>query len=160
MPSPRQCSQRLAIVLALISACRKAEPIPDGDIAASLAIETVEDKVFDPTTLRGKPTLVLFASPSCPHCISELPIAQRAAAAENANLVAVFVVGAKKHAASVARTSGFTAPVLVDDGTLRKKYDVKKVPWTVVLRPDGRAEAAFTGETDEATLRDALDDAR
>jgi len=54
----------------------------------------------------------------------------------------------------------FTAPVLVDDGTLRKKYNVKKVPWTVVLRPDGRAYAAFTGERDEATLRDALDNAR
>jgi thiol-disulfide isomerase/thioredoxin len=160
MPSLGHCCRSLAIAVVLISACKKREPIPDGDIAASLAIQTTEDTVFDPAALRGKPTLVLFASPTCPHCIAELPIAQKAAAAEDANLVAVFVVGAKQHAASVTKTSGFTAPVLVDDGTLRKKYDVRKVPWTLVLRPDGRAEAAFTGETDEDTLRDAIDDAR
>lgn len=161
MPSPHRWTQLLILAaLVAIPGCHKRASVPEGDIAASLAIPTVTDTTFDPAVLRGKPSLILFASPTCPHCIRELPIAQQAAAAEKANVVAVFVSGAKQHAASVTSSAGFTAPVLVDDGTLRKRYNVRKVPWTLVLRPDGTAFDAFTGTQDEETLRDALDDAR
>lgn len=149
----------LIAALAVVG-CRKSLPVPNGDVAASLTLPTTEDAPFDPASLKGKPTLVLFASPTCPHCIAELPIAQRAATAESANLVAVFVVGNKQHAASVTKHAGFTAPVLVDDGTLRTRYDIKAVPYMLVLGPDGRARSALRGETDEPTLRDALSDAR
>jgi len=50
--------------------------------------------------------------------------------------------------------------VLIDDGTLRHRYDVTSVPYTLVLRPDGRANDAFIGKQDEATLQGALADAR
>jgi len=160
MPLPRRSIQLLVLVLA-ISACKKGLPVPEGDILASLALPTTTDTTFDPQALRGKPTLVLFASPTCGYCAAELPIAQRAAAAEQANLVAVYIVGAKKHAASVTKSSGFTAPVLVDEeGAVRKKYDIKGVPYLLVLGADGKARAAFRGQQDEPTLREALADAR
>lgn len=148
-----------AILLA--SACKSGTPVPGGDITASLAIPTTTDTTFDPTTLKGKPTLVMFASPTCGHCMVELPSAQKAAAAENANMVAVFIVGNKKHASSVAKSKGLTGPVLVDeDGALRKKYNIRGVPYTVVLGTDGRAREAYRGEQGEETLREALADAR
>ncbi len=162
MPSPRLSTQLLSCVLLAISGCRdQGVTPPAGDVLASLALPTTTDTTFDPQTLRGKPTIVLFASPTCGYCSAELPIAQRAATAEGANLVAVYIVGAKKHAASVTKSAGFTAPVLVDEsGDIRRKYDIKGVPYTVVLGADGRARRAFRGEQDEATLRDAIDDAR
>lgn len=144
-----------------ISACKKGLPVPEGDILASLALPTTTDTTFEPQTLRGKPTLVMFASPTCGYCAAELPIAQQAAAAEKANLVAVYIVGQKQHAASVTKSAGFTAPVLVDEaGTLKDKYGIKGVPYLLVLGPDGKAREAFRGQQDESTLREALADAR
>ena len=159
MPSPARLTQLLVIGLA-IAGCHKGPSVPSGDIVATLTATSADDRAFDPTSLRGKPTLVLFASPTCPHCTKELPIAQAAAHAEDANIVAIFVSGAKKHASSVTKSVGFSAPVLVDDGTLLKRYDIQAVPYVLVLGPDGHARNAFRGEQDEATLRNALADAR
>jgi thiol-disulfide isomerase/thioredoxin len=155
---------RLIILLAAISlaaACKKSVPKPSGDITAALALPTVTDAAFDPAALKGKPTLVLFASPTCGHCLDELPIAQAAAAAESANVVTVFVVGGKQQAAAMIERAKFTAPALVDpSGGLQKKYDIKAVPYLLVLGPDGHAREAFRGAQDEPTLRSALASAR
>jgi thiol-disulfide isomerase/thioredoxin len=166
MPSARVSIQfaRVVVLLAAISlaaACKKSLPLPEGDVTAALALPTVADASFDPATLKGKPTLVLFASPSCGYCFKELPIAQAAAGAENANVVAVFVVGRKPQAASMVERAKFTAPALVDPaGELQKKYDIKAVPYLLVLGPDGKAREAFRGAQDEQTLRSALASAR
>jgi thiol-disulfide isomerase/thioredoxin len=160
MPSPRGWTQLLLIAAITLGGCKSGAAVPDGDIAASLTLPTTTDTTFDPAALRGKPTLVLFASPTCGHCNTELPVAQRAAALASANLVAVYVVGAKQHAASVTRYAKFTAPVLVDDGTLRKRFEITAVPYLLVLGPDGHARHAFRGEQDETTLVAALTSAR
>jgi len=75
-------------------------------------------------------------------------------------MVVVFVRGTKQAATEIARELKLTAPVLVDDGTLRNRYAVNAVPYTLVLGPDGHATEAFRGAQDEATLRSALADAR
>ena len=169
MPSVRHPVQRpsgsLAVVAALVAiglafACRREEPVPPGDIAGSLAVARVGGIAFDPGTLRGKPSVVMFGSPTCPHCLAELPVAQRAARAAGANLVAVFVVGTPDRAAGVAARAGFVAPVLTDDGSLRKRYAIESVPYTLILGADGHAQRAFHGEQTESTLRAALADVR
>ena len=165
MPSARRSTQLLlSIALAIsLGACKnKGVTPPEGDILASIApLPTADDSTFDAQSLRGKPTLVLFASPVCHYCMAELPIAEKAAAAEQGNLVAVFIVGGKKHAASIKKSKQMSAPFLVDeDGALREKYQIKGVPYTVVLDANGKARTAFRGQQDEATLREALADAR
>ncbi len=168
MPSARVSiqSRRLLVLIAAISlgsisACKKALAVPGGDVAATLSLPTITDAAFDPATLKGKPTLVLFASPTCGYCLKELPIAEAAAGAESANVVAVFVVGGKQQAAAMIERAKFTAPALVDpSGGLLKKYDIKAVPYLLVLGPDGHARKAFRGEQDEGTLRSALASAR
>ena len=84
-----------------------------------------------------------------------------AAKAEGANLVAVFIVGGKQNAEGVVSHTKFDGTALVDtDGTLRKKYNIRAVPYSLVLGADGRAREAFRGEQDESTFRDALADAK
>lgn len=150
----------LLAVISLAGACSKAS-LPGGDITASLALPTTTDASFDPATLKGKPTLVVFASPTCGHCFKELPIAQTAAAAEGANVVTVFVVGSKQQAARMAERAKYSATALVDpSGGVRKKYDIDAVPYLLVLGPDGQARDSFRGEQEESTLRSALASAR
>jgi thiol-disulfide isomerase/thioredoxin len=165
MPLPSRPTQLLPVLtLALavaIPGCKKSIPVPDGDIAASLTVPSADDtKPFDPGSLRGKPTLVVFATPTCPYCAEELPIAQKAAADEGANIVAIYISGKKENAMSVAKSLQYTGPVLVDDGSLRKAYGIQGVPYTLVLGPDGYAKKAFRGMQDESTLRGALSDAK
>ncbi len=148
------------VSIAAITGCRHGEPTPDGDILASLTAPSADDQPFDATKFRGKPTLVMFASPTCGYCAKELPMAHKIAAAESANMVLVYVSGGKGSAIQAAKRGGYRGPVLVDDGTLRKRYEIKGVPYVLMLKPDGTAHEAFRGLQEESTLRDALADAR
>ncbi|MBA3462606.1 MAG: TlpA family protein disulfide reductase [Deltaproteobacteria bacterium] len=149
----------LAICLAA-SGCQKREAGPTGDIVETLRAPRVDGAPFDPKVLRGKPTLVLFVSPTCPHCVDELPAAQAAAKSKNANVVAVFIAGKAENAQGVIDHTKFDGTALIDDGTLRRKYGIRAVPLTVVLGPDGFATEQLRGGVGQERLADALADAR
>lgn len=150
----------ITLVIALAAACKKHEPPPEGDIVETLRAKTIAGADFDPHVLRGKPSLVLFVSPTCPHCLEELPAAQKAAKANDANLVAVFVVGKAENAKGVLEHTKFEGTALIDDGSLRRRYGVRSVPYTLVLGADGHAREQFRGGQGESTLSDAIADAR
>lgn len=151
----------IAVVVAGTGACSKALTPPEGDVLAALTGPSADDQPVDLASLRGKPTLVMFASPTCGYCAEELPIAHKVTQAEGANMVAVYVAGGKKHALQAAKNGGFAGPVLMDDGKkLTKQYGIEGVPYTLILGPDGHAKFAFRGLQDEATLRSAIADAK
>lgn len=151
----------LCLLAAIVGGgCKKHEPGPEGDILETLRAPTVEGAAFDPLSLRGKPSLVLFVSPTCPHCVEELPAAQKVARDQGANVVAVFIVGKAENARGVLTHTKFEAPALIDDGSLRRRYGVRSVPYTLVLGPDGRAREQLHGAQGEARLADAIADAR
>lgn len=162
MPLPRRSIQLLIVLALAITACKKrsSAPIPEGDVVGTLPAKTVDNKPFDPASLKGKPSIVMFASPSCGYCMQEMPLAQTAAQSKAGNAVVVFASGTPIHAEQAAKQAGFTGTIMLDDGTLKKKYGIRGVPYTVITRPDGTAKTAFAGLTDEATLASALDSAR
>jgi thiol-disulfide isomerase/thioredoxin len=148
-----------AIVLALgFGACHRHAkvPVPEGDIAATLTVPSLAGDQLDIQSLEGKPTLLLFVTPSCVHCLATIPNAIAAAHQKNANVAAVFVAGDRDRAQRVVDQLKFPGPALFDDGTLRAQYHVDSVPYILVLGPDGHAKDAFEGEQTTATLFDAL----
>jgi thiol-disulfide isomerase/thioredoxin len=160
MPLRHGSTLLLSVALAIVGCKRNDTPVPDGDIAATLALPSIGAHTFDPASLKGKPSLIMFVTPTCPHCIATIPRGAAAAQAEGANVVAVFVAGNKTNAEGVVSHAKFPGTALIDDGTLRRKYNIRGVPYSLVLGPDGRAKEAFRGEQDEATFREALDDAK
>lgn len=150
----------IAVAIVALAACKKREPVPAGDIAAALTSLTVEGEPFNPSSLRGKPSIVMFVSPTCPHCLEQMPAAQKAAQAKDANVVAVFIVGKAENAKGVISHTKFEGPALIDDGTLRRKYGVRAVPYTLVLGADGQAKEALRGAQSESRLSEAVADAR
>lgn len=149
-----------AALVMLVGGCRKREAGPSGDIVATLTAKTLDGAPFDPQTLRGKRALVMFVSPTCPHCIDQLPVAQRVAKQAGANAVAVFIVGKAENARGVIEHTQFEGPALIDDGSLRQRYEVRAVPYTLVLGADGHAREQLRGAHGADTLEDALDAAR
>jgi len=162
MPLPARWIQSfLVIAVVAISACAKSIPTPEGDILAALQLPSAtEDKVFDPAALRGKPTLVMFASTSCGYCAKELPIAHKLATAEGVNMAVVYIKSKKPAALAAAKAGGYDGVVLLDDGALSKKYEIQGVPYTLMLNADGHATKAFRGLQEADALRDAIADAR
>lgn len=160
---PRSWIPALALATVL-AACHRAPdvPVPTGDVAASLAhAPKLDGGAFDPKALAGKPAIVLFVSPTCPHCLAMIPRAAAAAKAAGDPVVAVFVVGKAANATGVVQQLAFPGPALIDDGTLRKQYAVRAVPYIVVLGPDGHARAAYLGDgPSESDLEGALADAK
>lgn len=164
MPLPRRSTQLLralaiaSIAFALI-ACRRKEDAPKGDILATLEAPTLDGGKFDASTLKGKPTLLMFVSPTCPHCLDQIPRADRVAKEKGANAVAVFIAGKAENAKGVVEHTKFAGSVLIDDGSLRRRYGVRAVPYTLVLGADGHATEALRGAQEADVLEDALDDA-
>ena len=86
MPLRVRWTQPLLLLLAI--SCTKRLPVPDGDVARSLAsAATLTDGSFEPSSLLGKPTLVMFVSPTCEHCLAELPRAQAVVKETEATIV-------------------------------------------------------------------------
>lgn len=169
MPSPWRSSKSVLSVtilllaaIALASGCkRNTTPVPSGDVAAALALPSLGSHTFDPASLKGKPSLVMFVTPTCPHCLATIPRGAAAAQAQGANVVAVFVAGGKQNAEGVVSHTKFSGVALVDEAKeMIKKYNIKGVPYSLVLGPDGHAREAFRGEQEESTFRSALADAK
>jgi thiol-disulfide isomerase/thioredoxin len=152
---PRLCLIAIVIVTAALAGCKSELAPPAGDIAASLTLSTLDGAPFDPATLRGKPTVLLFWRVGCSYCMREMPIVAQVARDKGAAAVAVMVAGNKDKAKDIAK--GFDGTVLVDEGALRERFGIKKVPYTLVLRGDGTAARAFLGEQSASTIASALD---
>jgi thiol-disulfide isomerase/thioredoxin len=140
----------LAIALVFGLGCHRGPKLPDGDVLA--AVHRPE--------LHGKPSIVMFVTPTCSHCLATIPRAIDAAAAEGAGLVAVFVAGTEDNAKGVLDHTHFPGEWMVDDGGLRRRYEIKSVPYILVLGADGNARDAFIGEQETSTLKDAISRAR
>ncbi len=153
-------SPRSLLVLLLAIGCHKGPKVPDGDIAATLTAPAATAAAFDPASLHGKPSLVMFVSITCPYCRATIPRAAAAAKAEDGNALLVFVTGTPGGVKSLLTTIKFPYPALVDDGALKARYGVHAVPYTLVLGPDGHAREVLEGEQEESALRDALVAAR
>lgn len=140
--------------LVFVAACHARPTPPGGDVAASLALRTLDGAKFDPATLAGKPALVTFWRPGCPYCAEALPKDLEAAKRAGATPVAVMVAGGNAEASAELKAMKWDGPALVDHGLLLKQYDVEHVPYTFVLRPDGTADRVFDG--DEASVDDLV----
>jgi thiol-disulfide isomerase/thioredoxin len=158
MPRPCRAAIVPALCLALglaLTGCKNELEPPPGDVASGLALQTLDGTPFDPATLRGKPVIVMFWRTGCPYCMNEMPVVAKVARDKGAAAIAVMVSGNKEKAKQIAKT--FDGTILVDDGSLKARYEIKAVPYTLILRGDGTASHAFKGEQGESTLASALD---
>jgi len=151
----------IAVILgALFGGCTKGTTPPSGNVAAKLVLPTADGATFDPATLSGKPTIGVFWRPGCPHCRDELPLVRKACKEKGCNAVAVQVAEDPEFGQRTLVKVAWEGISLVDDGSVRKGLGVDKVPWTLVLRPDGTAAKAYVGAQSYDTLVGAIAAAR
>jgi hypothetical protein len=165
MPAPRAHRKTILTLALAISAaasgCHGGKTPPSGDVAASLAIQTLDGRAFDPQVLRGKPAIVTFWRPGCPYCAAALPKDQAAAHRTGATAIAIMISGGDDAGTAELQHLGWDGAALVDRGALATRYGVPHVPYSFVLRPDGTAARVFDGdEASEDDIASALEAAR
>jgi peroxiredoxin len=75
---------------------------------------------------------------------------------QDTDLVTVVVSGAPERAASAARKRGVTAPVIRDDGSLRKRFGVERTPTTFLIDRTGHAVKVLVGEHSRESIESAI----
>jgi thiol-disulfide isomerase/thioredoxin len=138
---------RAAVIAAVLAAgCHSRATPPSGDVGAALTEARLDGTPFDPKTLHGKPALVAFWRPGCEYCAAALPKVLAAAHASGAVPVAIMVRGASSKGTEELGAMGWDGPELADSAGLVERYQIAGVPYTLVLRGDGTAAAAFDGD--------------
>jgi len=73
---------------------------------------------------------------------------------DDLELVTVLVHGAPERARFVASRRKLRAPVLIDDGSLSRRFKVDRTPTTFILAADGTASSVlYGGQTRESLAR-------
>ncbi|HEY5645871.1 MAG TPA: thioredoxin-like domain-containing protein [Pseudomonadales bacterium] len=122
---------------------------PAGALAVNAAVKTGDPAPeFELTTLADQPIriggvehpqLLFFLAPDCPICKSLLPVLKSMARSERQVSIVLASDGgeADEHRA-YARANGLDRFPYVLSEALGKSYGVSKLPYAVLIRPDGR----------------------
>lgn len=99
---------------------------------------------------RGRAILLHFWATFCVPCRKELPELERAWRSHRASGLTVLGVAVDRGDARLverfARDHGVTFPVLLDpQGTVRNRYEVRGLPTTYLIGPDGRIQGRAIG---------------
>jgi len=109
----------------------------------------------------GTPVVVNIFASWCPSCLSEMPAFERASHdyAGRATIVGVDSQDSPVAGLRLARQLGITYPLLVDTGNadLYSLLRGEGMPVTAFIGRDGVVKRVYSGELDEALLRQLID---
>jgi peroxiredoxin len=127
-----------------------------GALAPDFSLTTLDAQASSLGDLRGQTVLINFWATWCPPCRAELPALQ-AAYERYGDRVAFLGVDVKESSDAVASfipQFGLTFPILLDsDGAVSDRlYQVRGIPTTLFLSPDGTVSARHVGPLTEADI--------
>ena len=106
--------------------------------------------------LQGHPVLVNFWATWCAPCRAELPEVEKLAKAhpQCLEVLGISEGGDSPDAlAEFAMQHSLTYPLLVDDGSVGDQYDVRTIPYSFLIAPDGTIAHTYRGPINENQVR-------
>lgn len=137
----------------------RAEPQPvaqaRGEQAPQFRLALLSGGTLDLADLRGKPVVVNFMASWCPPCRAEMPAFEKAwqQHKDRVVFVGVAVEDTESAAKALVEKTGVTYPVGLDEGNgIARAYELKGMPTTVFLDPNGAVVKRVTGQVTEGAL--------
>lgn len=135
-------------------------PAPkQGFLAPDFSLETTDGQIIRLSELRGKTVVLNFWATWCPPCRTEMPTLERIAqeyADQDVILLGINLTFLDKAAEIPAFLTkyGITFPILLDrEGQVARLYEIRALPTTFFIGPDGRIRSVVIGAISEVTLR-------
>ena len=142
----------LACLWTLLGWMAVAAPPKPGDPAPDFELRDLEGKAVRLSDLRGKPVVLHFWATWCPHCLTEMPMLEKAGqdlAAHGVRVLAVNLGEPRRKIESYVRDQKLHLKVLLDSrGKAAQAFGVVGLPATVVITPAG----AIAGQIDMGSL--------
>ncbi len=135
-------------------------PIPQaGFMAPDFQLQTLDGETIRLSDLRGQAVLINYWASWCPPCKAEMPAMQRIYAQYHDQGFEILAVNAANQDQLIDTQAFVSAnqlsfPILLDtDGVVGNLYDIRSLPTSFFVRPDGTiAEVIVGGPMAEALL--------
>lgn len=161
-------SKRWGPLPALLLGLLLAGCLPDGEtdrdaphIAPDFRLPTLDGGELRSGDPKGGAMALHFFASWCPPCGEEAPALERLhreLAAAGIRFAGIAVRDTRERARNFVHRNGLTFPVVLDEtGKIQADHGVIALPATLLIDSRGRIAARFTGETDQAAIRRALD---
>lgn len=136
--------------------CGKKKEAPSEPIISDINIVDSDGFGVLKEQYKGKLILINFFASWCPPCKMETPDFVKVYNEykdKNFVIVGISIDDNKQDAIDFVNEFGVTYPVYMAEPSLRKKYNVAKVPTNLIYSPDGELVQIIEGMISEAMLR-------
>lgn len=132
---------------------------PPPELAHDFTLPTLTGQSVTLSRLRGQWVVLNFWATWCPPCVKEMPYLQQLVAERQLVVLGVNFNESAETAAQFVAEHGLTFPILLnpDDITLLV-YQVRGLPRTFVIAPDGAIALRIVGEIEPAQFDAWLDE--
>jgi thiol-disulfide isomerase/thioredoxin len=133
----------------------------NGDIVPNFYFTTFDGKRFTLSDHRGKVVLVNFWASWCGPCRSEMPdlVTTYSEYKDKGVVFAGVAINDDNEAAAAFAKNYNTTYIIGPDvnDTIARLFQVRALPTTIIVMPDGKLRLRFPGSTDRDTLHQVLD---
>jgi thiol-disulfide isomerase/thioredoxin len=133
---------------------------PDFTLQTPLGQEMSMNEIVQATNGNGQPVVLNFWASWCAPCRVEMPHLQNASVKYNgrAAIIGVNQGESQKTVADFAAEQGVTYPLLIDESQeVNYLYDVRGLPTTIFIGPDGMVREVVIGTVTQAVLEDRVE---
>ncbi len=126
-----------------------------GDRAPDFSLKTPEGRSISLADLEGRPAIINFWASWCPFCVDEMPLLERVARENGAQLVFINLQESSEAAVKFAEKLEINSPILLDpEAKAKRDYNVFTQPVTYFLDSNGIIrERKFGPLTEEELLQ-------